>query len=251
MHRNLLCANKLLRAPDGNRTRISSLGSSYLNHWTTSAMFLEANIPQSDGNDKRGFALLQTTAGFGMMEHMSGTLSSRWAGFEPMAKALYVSSFPKVERFPYGLICAVAYLPGFHFRTWYIDGKFIGLTYTLTRHSMSVIYYLAVVEEERGKGYGALILKELCKLRPRTALITESDDIQAANRVQRQRRIAFYLRNGFVQTGWQLADYSGLYDIMATVSGLDVRKARRLIGRFTPWVQSRLVRSPGVPSPGA
>ena len=86
-----------------------------------------------------------------MMEHMSGTLSSRWAGFEPRAKALYVSSFPKVERFPYGLICAVAYLPGFHFRTWYIDGKFIGLTYTLTRHSMSVIYYLAVVEEERGK----------------------------------------------------------------------------------------------------
>lgn len=185
-----------------------------------------------------------------MIEHMPSSLTSRWAGFEPKAKALYIASFPKMERFPYWLICTIAYLPGFHFRTWYADGAFIGLTYTLTRHSMTMIYYLAVEEKERGKGYGAMILKELKTLRPRTALITESDDIQAPNRTQRLRRIAFYERNGFLQTGWQLADYSGLYDIMATTADLNVRKARRLIGRFTPWVQSRLVKKPEVPSQG-
>ncbi len=186
-----------------------------------------------------------------MMECMSINLTSRWAGFEPRAKQLYVSSFPKVERFPYWLICLVAYFPGLHFRTWYVDGRFVGLTYVLTRHSMSVIYYLAVVDKERSKGYGALLLKEIQKLRPRTALITESDDVQAANREQRQRRISFYLRNGFVQTGWQLADYSGLYDIMATTKDLNVKKVRHLISRFTPWVQSRLVKVSGVPSQGA
>ena len=84
----------------------------------------------------------------------------------------------------------------------YEGERFVGLAILLTWRDVTHILYFAGVEELRGLGYGSGILRALCDAHPGQRVIAdlEAPCEQAANGRQRERRLAFYARNGFEPT---------------------------------------------------
>lgn len=108
--------------------------------------------------------------------------------------SMVMSSLDKEQYFCYGIfdsdtLCGYAY-----FVSLLIDGKQICL-----------LDYFAVVSGMRDSGIGSEFLHLLRnELTDAEMLICESEDPSAAadsEKLTRERRIAFYLRNGFVDTG--------------------------------------------------
>ncbi|MBO4884577.1 MAG: GNAT family N-acetyltransferase [Clostridia bacterium] len=129
---------------------------------------------------------------------------------------LYASAFPANERRPLkplltdrsdaGEVLAIR------------EGDlFIGLVVLLSFQDITHIIYLAVPEPLRGRGYGAQILSEIQKRYPRQRIIAdlEEPDGKAANNAQRERRVAFYARNGFSPTEIRYAWRGEKYVIVA------------------------------------
>lgn len=133
-------------------------------------MALERNITAVDGNDPQIRSLYQTT--YILTEHP-------WDDF------MELKSLKKLDI------------------TAYYDGDvFVGFTITYLSHSFIWDWYFAVKEEFRGQGYGQSILsKYLEKYKGKKVIIDiESPDQVCDNTELRQRRHAFYLRNGFRDT---------------------------------------------------
>lgn len=115
-------------------------------------------------------------------------------------EALYMRAFPPAERKPFSMIlrtrnkgraeilCIEA-----------ADGAFAGEAITVQCGSLILVDYLAVSEEKRGQGVGSAALR---LLRARYAgkivflEIESTKEENAPNREQREKRKAFYLRNG-------------------------------------------------------
>jgi GNAT superfamily N-acetyltransferase len=128
-------------------------------------------------------------------------------------KKLYKSAFPKPERvswftLKHGAKRNVTSL-------WaYMDGdKFCGFTHAYSTDKMALLLYFAINENERSKGYGSQILQLLKEeYKGKTIVINvEPLDESAENYAQRKRRLNFYNKNGFFDTGYLVEDVGGLY----------------------------------------
>lgn len=117
-------------------------------------------------------------------------------------RQLYESAFPEDEQIPWeDLLRLIGEMP-LDFTTYYDDDTFIGFTIVYPRESLNWYWYFAVREEFRGKGYGQQILTLLNeRYKGQTCVLDmESPTQDCENIVQRKRRHAFYLRNGFRDT---------------------------------------------------
>ena len=115
-------------------------------------------------------------------------------------KRLYETAFPEDEQIPWkDLMRLVEEMP-LDFTAYYDGENFIGFTIVYPRKSIN--WYFAVQEELRGKGYGQQILTQLIeKYKGQTCVLDMESPTQVSeNIVQRHRRHAFYLRNGFRDT---------------------------------------------------
>ncbi len=118
------------------------------------------------------------------------------------SRSLYLSAFPAYER------CDVKVLESHSQRDYvewlgiYDDG-FKGMAYVLFDDRILYLLYLAVVEDDRGKGIGTKVLAMLRERYPglKMYLNIEPPDDECDNREERLRRKAFYERNGFVVSG--------------------------------------------------
>lgn len=86
------------------------------------------------------------------------------------------------------------------------DGENIAayaLFYNDKSTGLSLLDYLAVRSAYRAQGAGAKFLQELVKLKPEMVLETENPEyaVDEADRDIRVRRLGFYHRNGFEETG--------------------------------------------------
>ena len=82
------------------------------------------------------------------------------------------------------------------------EGEFVGLVYTIHTERMVFTFYLAVVEEMRGRGIGTKILNELSAVPPdKTLILTieDTDKTDAPNIEERLRRLKFYEANGYAR----------------------------------------------------
>lgn len=111
---------------------------------------------------------------------------------------LYKSAFPRYERKPFLLICRM-------FRkgsadVWVIEdnGGFSGLAVTMNSDNLILLDYFAVHGSRRGLGIGSKALKLLQDKygNSRLFLEIESTFTDCANKPERIRRKAFYLKNG-------------------------------------------------------
>ena len=118
-------------------------------------------------------------------------------------RSLYESAFPKEEQIPWTDLMKLVESMSLDFSVYSEDGNLVGLTIVYPRPQFNWFWYFAVPETLRGNGIGQKILSQLLeKYRDRSNILDmESPKQVCENSAQRKRRHAFYLRNGFRDTG--------------------------------------------------
>lgn len=119
-------------------------------------------------------------------------------------RRLYGTAFPVEEQIPYNDLITLLDKMDIDFTAYYDGGQFVGLTMVLHLDKYNWGWYFAVCEELRGRGYGQEILTSvLDKYRQQRPFIIDIESPwqpDAPNPEQRQRRHAFYRRNGLKDT---------------------------------------------------
>jgi len=150
-------------------------------------------------------------------------------------KSLYKRSFPILERHPMGLVLLLCRNEdNGEMLAFYDEGTFVGFTVSLFSGKAAYLLYLAVDGSLRSRGYGSAILSFL-KERYRgkfLCLSVEPPEEDAPNNAQRLSRMAFYRRNGIVETGYSVRDLSGRYLLLST-EGFSPDECSKALGRMT------------------
>ena len=118
-------------------------------------------------------------------------------------RRLYETAFPKEEQIPWADLMRLMKTMSLDFSVYYEGGNLVGLTIVYPRPKFNWFWYFAVPEELRGQGIGQRILLQLVEKYSGQSMILdmESPEQVCENSEQRNRRHAFYLRNGFRDTG--------------------------------------------------
>ena len=118
-------------------------------------------------------------------------------------RRLYETAFPKEEQIPWKDLMCLMKTMSLDFIVYYEDENLVGFTVVYPRKQFNWFWYFAVPEELRGQGVGQRILTQLIeKYKGKSNILDmESPEQVCENSEQRKRRHAFYLRNGFRDTG--------------------------------------------------
>lgn len=127
---------------------------------------------------------------------------------EKQIKNLYKLSFPKAERKPFTMLYKMRDEGAGELLTAF-DGDRdtpVGISFMLTDGKTMLLDYLAVEPDLRSKGYGGQILEALKKRYPDKSIIIEIEKpIEENEKISiKARRKAFYLRNGFTDSGIEI-----------------------------------------------
>ena len=119
-------------------------------------------------------------------------------------KEMYVSSFPKEDRMPFMLMVMMSYLWNTEFLAFYDDDALCGFVYMATMGKQSFVMFMAVNENLHSKGYGSRILETVQSMYLNNKIIVsiEPCDENKEDFGQRVRRKHFYLKNGYLETGY-------------------------------------------------
>lgn len=154
-------------------------------------------------------------------------------------KRIYDSAFPAEEKAPFFLIMRKAKMRKAEFLTAYEDGEFVGFAYMVYYKDMAYLFYLAIDENKRGRGYGKKLI-EAIKVRyagKRIFLAREQLDKSAENYEQRVSRRNFYLRCGFSDLPCYIKEATVIYDAMGIGGNISVKDYDELI---TSWAGKML-----------
>lgn len=174
-------------------------------------------------------------------------VSSNLAEYEEI-KSLFYRAFPKIEQLPMWLLRALTIRKTIDFLAYYDDNSLCGISYTVNSDDLVFVFYLAVNDKIRSKGYGSAILQCIKDsfLNKVIALNIEPLDIDSDNYNQRVRRYQFYLKNGFIDTKYQMKDSHGCYQILATTDTFSVDDYKKVfkqlsLGFYSPQVNKQMI----------
>ena len=121
-------------------------------------------------------------------------------------KRIYFESFPKSERMPFPLMVAMSKLWNTDFLGFYEEDTLCGFIYLAHNRKIVFVMFFAVDAALRSKGFGSAILQEIQKKYPTKKIIMsiEPCDETAPDIEIRKKRKAFYLRNGYKETGYMI-----------------------------------------------
>ncbi len=139
--------------------------------------------------------------------------------YKKQIKKLYRSAFPANERAPLFILFKRTDNGRDSFYAVVDDEKFIGLVYTISTAKLVYVFFLAVAEEMRGKGYGSKILaqlKETYSDKTVCLMIEDTEEHDAANIDERMNRLRFYKRNGFERLYIKINEAGVNYELLGT-----------------------------------
>lgn len=147
---------------------------------------------------------------------------------------LYHSAFPSDERAPFAMLMKGSRKPNVNFFSCRDGEKWIGFLYVANYRDLSYVFYFAVDDAVRGKGYGTAILRAARKKYSgrRLFLAIEEVDDRYGNYAQRVNRLRFYERAGFVRTGQKMQEGKVIYDLMSIGGRVENNEYRRLMRSF-------------------
>lgn len=126
-------------------------------------------------------------------------------------KNLYLSAFPKEERFPFWLLEECSKEKNSDLCAILDDDKFVGMSYIVNCGDAHYLMYLAVEPNLRNLKYGSKILIDF-KEKYGTLLLSVDEPIDEIS----IRRKNFYLRNGFYDTNKFYEDAGVRYEVLCT-----------------------------------
>lgn len=147
---------------------------------------------------------------------------------------LYHRAFPSNERAPFGMLLKGANRPNVNFFSCRDNDEWIGFLYVVNYLDLSYVFYFAVDDIKRGKGYGHAILKAARKKYSgrRFFLAIEEVEEKYPNYGQRLDRLHFYEHAGFVRTGQKMQEGNVIYDLMSIGGYISNKEYRRLIRSY-------------------
>ena len=150
-------------------------------------------------------------------------------------KKLYLSAFPKNERFPFIGLLAMALQKRVNLQAVYDHDNFIGLIFWTYAEKIIYIGYLAVAPIWRGKGYGSQILNLMKQNHPNQEIVLDIEPVikTAKNYSQRINRLLFYKHNGFKLTQDNLVDEGGHYSILSSDESFKKHNLSQLLERMS------------------
>ena len=148
-------------------------------------------------------------------------------------KALYLSSFPKEELVPWWLLRFVSTRKSITITAYYDDDLFCGFTHSVELDDLYFVTFFAVDANNRGKGYGSAILTHLKEKGKPIALNVEPMTDDAPNPEERANRLAFYYKNGFFDTGYDVKEIGGVFRILSTNQALNVKSYKKVFRKMS------------------
>lgn len=149
------------------------------------------------------------------------------------ARKLYLQAFPKSERVPWWVLQFISRRQGIDLTAWMDGDVFCGFTLSVTVDGLYFPAFFAVSEALRGKGYGSKILTQIRSTHSRVSLNVEPLDATAPNYPERLRRVAFYEKNGFVDTHYHVWEVGGKFRVMSTQPDVDEKQYRAVFQKMT------------------
>lgn len=142
-----------------------------------------------------------------------------WRQINILAK----EAFPPREYLAPAEIVKMAQSDNFDFLALTDNDTFVGFTVVKIYKNLAYLFFLAIDEKMRNKGYGGKTIKTLKAVYPdKTHVVDfEMPDPSAPNNEQREKRRAFYLRNGYKETGLFLSYLGVDYEVFCMENSLD------------------------------
>lgn len=136
--------------------------------------------------------------------------------YKKQVKNLYISSFPKEERAPFGLMKIYARRKSTDFYCIYDNEIFVGLTYILHDDTIAYVSYLAINSELRGQGYGSKVLSYLKDKYKGKKIILAIEPVtpDSNNYEERVNRKKFYNKNGFYEMNFNIFEMGEEFEIL-------------------------------------
>ena len=165
--------------------------------------------------------------------HLTKADINRHPGLQKQVRQLYRRAFPRQERVPWWLLRLNARRKGIDL-TAFMDGEvFCGFTSSVTVEGLHFLLFFAVEESRRGMGCGSAILQNIQEEYGAVALNIETLTEGAPNYPERQRRFAFYKKNGFFDTGYHVWEVGGKFRVLSTDARLDVPGYKRIFRKLS------------------
>lgn len=161
----------------------------------------------------------------------------------PAIRTLYKEAFPLNERAPFWLLMKKADSSVADFWALYDQEQWVGIAYVVTYRKLAYIFYFAIQEGERNKGYGEKAihaLKEHYK-GSRIFLALETLDKEADNYEQRMKRHCFYEKCGLSDMSYKLKEASVIYDIMGIGEAVEPEEYREMMEHYVGKFLCRLI----------
>lgn len=161
-------------------------------------------------------------------------------------KKLYKHAFPRSERVPFFLLKRFSKRRDISFTAFYDGGTFCGFSYSVESDTLFLVLYLAVSEAVRGQGYGGKILTYLKDSHPDKTVVLHIEplDESAPNIEERKSRLNFYLKNGFINTGYFVEEVGGRFLILSQKPEVDYREYSQIFHRPSGGTVSGKIYSP-------
>lgn len=150
-------------------------------------------------------------------------------------KKLYRTAFPREEQMPWWLLRLLTTNPAVELTGYYDGETFCGLTFTAWREQVLFVLFLAVDDSLRGQGYGSAILSFLKENHPGKIILLNVELLEedAPNLQERIHRMAFYKKNGFFDTGYNIREVGGVFRVLSTDPQPDMQAYQRVFGTMS------------------
>lgn len=151
------------------------------------------------------------------------------------ARKLYEESFPSHERMPFWFLLWRAKKGPAEFLAFYDEDEFVGFAYVVADNKLTLVLFLAVDGQRQSKGYGRSMLNATRERYPHNQIVLDVEplDAMADNHEQRERRFAFYEKNGFKHTQHKIVAKDDSYDILSTDGQVSYEDYQALYRLFT------------------
>lgn len=158
-------------------------------------------------------------------------------------KKLYISAFPAEERAPFFLVMSKTKQKKAEMLIAKEDDEFVGFAYMVCDQNLAYLFYLAIDETYRGKGYGSAVLTAIKKIYQgkKIFLAREQLDPNADNYRQRKNRHQFYLHNGFQDLPCQIKEASVIYDVMGIGGTISSEEYNSLITNWSGKWRKKII----------
>lgn len=159
-------------------------------------------------------------------------------------KKLYNRAFPLEEKAPFHMMMKKAKKENVDFWGLYDEEKWVGLAYVIRYEDLAYLFYLAIDDSQRGRGYGTKVMKLLQEkyMNFRLFLALETLDKNADNYEERVKRHSFYKKAGLTELPYHLREASVVYDIMGTNGKIEPEEYGNLISDYIGKFLSKLFR---------